>query len=99
MIFFRDKSTTKTTTTSPITTKSTINNDFEKPSESGLYLPKSFEEDSINGGICGLSLKFGYIVGGNVAKFGELPFVAILGYYDPINDKIEHRCGGTLINR
>lgn len=38
------------------------------------------------------------IVGGDFAKQGEFPSMAVLGYYESINDEIEWNCGGTLIS-
>ena len=40
----------------------------------------------------------GYIFGGETAKQGELPFMALLGYRTEYNE-IRYQCGGALINR
>lgn len=40
----------------------------------------------------------GQIIGGVVTKRGEIPFAALLGYQQT-SDRIEYKCGGTLINR
>ncbi len=46
-------------------------------SELGTHLPLEAEDE------CGHRLSSGYIVGGEVAKRGEFPFVASLGYKSP----------------
>ena len=47
------------------------------------------------------SLKSGFIIGGEKAKIGEFPFMALLGYDNTFNRKKEfvYKCGGSLINR
>lgn len=45
--------------------------------ELGTHLPLESEDE------CGHRLSSGYIVGGEVAKRGEFPFVASLGYKTP----------------
>ena len=40
----------------------------------------------------------GRIVGGEGAKTGEFPFMALIGYRLE-NGKIEYQCGGALINK
>ena len=47
------------------------------------------------------SLQSGFIIGGDKAKIGEFPFMALLGYENTFNRKKEfvYKCGGSLINR
>ena len=47
------------------------------------------------------SLDSGFIIGGEKAKIGEFPFMALLGYENTFNRKKEfvYKCGGSLINR
>ena len=47
------------------------------------------------------SLQSGFIIGGERAKIGEFPFMALLGYENTFNRKKEfvYKCGGSLINR
>ena len=49
----------------------------------------------------GTSLQSGFIIGGERAKIGEFPFMALLGYENTFNRKKEfvYKCGGSLINR
>ena len=49
-------------------------------------------------GECGLKYTSESILGGETAKPGEFPFMALLGYKKS-NDQIIYGCGGTLINR
>ena len=94
-----EESTTTTTTTITTTIRTTTTVIFDNPSESGTYLPKSADEDEIDGGDCGSYVGFGQIVGGEETKFGEFPFIAALGYVNRQRDTIAYRCGGVLINR
>jgi len=48
---------------------------------------------------CGLGLSVGYVLGGEQTAPGELPFMALLGYWEPKRSRIEFHCGGALINR
>ena len=47
---------------------------------------------------CGEYLGTGFIIGGNVTKHGEIPYIAALGFRNALG-KINYNCGGTLINR
>ena len=49
-------------------------------------------------GECGLRWTNENVIGGNITKFGEFPFAALMGYKLSDN-KIYFKCGGTLINR
>ena len=49
-------------------------------------------------GTCGQYLGTGFILGGEYAKRGELPYQAALGYRNR-GGKIKYNCGGTMINR
>ena len=91
-----------TTTTSRPTPKSTTTTPeiigVEDPTTNGTYLPSDYEDE------CGKPLSSGFIVGGEIAKTGELPFMALLGYdtnkfYIDGRKKYEYLCGGVLINR
>lgn len=64
----------------------------EEITASGTYQPTEREQS------CGTYLGSGQIIGGVVTKQGEIPFAALLGYRQSINN-IQYRCGGTLINR
>jgi len=62
---------------------------------SGLWKPDG------NKGECGKRNTISNIVGGAIAKIGEYPFMALLGY-DPPNipgNDIYYVCGGSLINK
>ena len=52
---------------------------------------------------CGLRIKKTNIVGGETAKFGDYPYMALLGssQQNPRSKKIEtfYTCGGSLINK
>ena len=61
----------------------------------GRYL---YEEKDGCGKSLAQSLRQGRIVGGEDAKIGELPFMALLGYHKA-ELGIVYQCGGTLINR
>ena len=93
------KKRTTTTTPTPISTTTTPEIiDDEDPTTNGTYLPS----DGRDG--CGRPLSSGFIVGGEIAKTGELPFMALLGYdtnkfYKDGRKKYEYLCGGVLINR
>jgi len=92
----RTTTTTTTTTKRPTTRRATTAGPIYEPEYAGGdYLPNA--EDAT----CGTDTKAGQIVGGDDAKLGEYPFIAILGYR-PIKKKardIYFNCGGSLINR
>ena len=49
-----------------------------------------------------LNVRTKRVVGGEGAKTGEFPFMALLGYQIPNkteNGGIEYQCGGALINK
>ena len=94
------RTTTTTPIPAPISTSTTLPEiiDVEDPTTNGTYLPS----DGRDG--CGKPLSSGFIVGGDIAKTGELPFMALLGYdtnkfYKDGRKKYEYLCGGVLINR
>ena len=59
--------TTTTTTTAPITTT-------ELDINSGKWLPDSEKDE------CGRRLFLSHIVGGRIAKLGDYPYMALIGY-------------------
>ena len=67
--------------------------------DSGLWRPKGDYDNAE----CGLRLIMTNIVGGKTAKFGDYPYMALLGYSlrNPRNGESEilYRCGGSLINK
>lgn len=95
--------TTPTTRRPIITTRKTLfspiqsgGNSFAAglpDTSSGTYLPT--DKDNT----CGDNLDTDQIVGGTLAKPGELPFVVALGYRSRGTGKITYNCGATLINR
>ena len=40
-----------------------------------------------------------FLYQGENATLGQFPFMALLGFFDPVEQKIEYICGGSLINR
>ena len=86
------RTTTTTTTTTPVPRGGSI--DFgDEGTASGTYQPTLAE------GTCGTYLGTGHIIGGEVTKRGELPYLAALGYRSSSGEKTNYNCGGTLINR
>ena len=76
--------------TNPPQKASNPNFEIDDP-EDGRYQPR--EEDET----CGQNLQSGIIIGGEITKRGELPFVVSLGY---TNGRVwRNSCGGTLINK
>ena len=67
---------------------------------SGLWRPINNNWDIAE---CGTRLIFTNIVGGETAKFGDYPYMALLGssQQNPRSKKIEtfYTCGGSLINK
>jgi len=65
--------------------------------DTGLWRPNGY------GGECGLATALHNIVGGRVAKLGDYPYMALLGYSmtDPLTgtNTISYKCGGSLINK
>jgi len=49
-------------------------------------------------GECGLKYTSENIIGGDISKPGEFPYMALLGYKERENS-IYYFCGGSLINR
>jgi secreted trypsin-like serine protease len=49
-------------------------------------------------GECGNRYTVENIVGGELAKPGEFPFIALLGYKDK-DSQVQYICGGSLINK
>lgn len=47
---------------------------------------------------CGVQVTSNRIVGGNETEIDEFPFLALLYYKSPKNDKVRYKCGGSLIN-
>ena len=77
---------------------------------SKIFLNFSFQNSGLwrpNGAYgydeCGLRIKKTNIVGGETAKFGDYPYMALLGssQQNPRSKKIEtfYTCGGSLINK
>ena len=62
---------------------------------SGLWKPDGIK------GECGKRNTVSNIVGGNIAKIGEYPWMALLGYDSPnvAGNEIFYVCGGSLINK
>ena len=48
-------------------------------------------------GECGVKVTLENIVGGKIAKLGEYPYMALLGY--DVGGKITYACGGSLLNK
>jgi len=101
--------TTTTTTTSPAITEYVIPEWANSPVNSAVRGAVLGGDSSLatwkpNGdpdaeGECGLSSDAYFIAGGESAKLGQFPFMAQLGFLNPINQKIEYTCGGSLINK
>ena len=53
-------------------------------------------QNSLSKGECGLRLTDERVVGGEVARLGEFPYVALLGYL--IGNEIFYLCGGSILN-
>jgi len=89
------KGTKRTTISTTQRTTTTTQSNFDLNSDSGRWLPNPELEE------CGYSLQSGFIIGGERAKIGEFPFMALLGYENTFNRKKEfvYKCGGSLINR
>ena len=69
------------------------------PQDSGLWRPNGIYPKEE----CGFRLALTNIVGGKTAKFGDFPYMALLGYRSdlPITGKTDtfYTCGGSLINK
>ena len=64
--------------------------------KSGLWRPKGTQSE------CGERLVPSNIVGGRETKYGDFPYMALLGYYKSYLGRKEntyYECGGSLINR
>ena len=59
--------------------------------ESGRWKPSGIE------GECGLKATLEHIVGGSIAKLGEYPYMALLGYN--VDGDTLYACGGSLLNK
>ena len=49
-------------------------------------------------GECGTKATATHIIGGVVAKYGEFPYMALLGYGSSLSE-IQYQCGGSVINK
>ena len=63
---------------------------IESDLKSGCWIPNASK------GECGLRLTDERVVGGEVARLGEFPYVALLGYL--IDNEIFYLCGGSILN-
>ena len=63
---------------------------IESDSKSGCWIPNASK------GECGFRLTDERVVGGEVARLGEFPYVALLGYL--IGNEIFYLCGGSILN-
>ena len=39
------------------------------------------------------------VFGGTDTELGEMPYMALLGYRNPVNRQIVYHCGGSVINK
>jgi hypothetical protein len=63
---------------------------IESDPKSGCWIPNASK------GECGLRLTAERVVGGEVARLGEFPYVALLGYLK--YNEIFYLCGGSILN-
>ena len=63
---------------------------LDSDSKSGCWIPNASK------GECGLRLTAERVVGGEVARLGEFPYVALLGYLK--YNEIFYLCGGSILN-
>ena len=64
--------------------------DFAIQGNSGKWIP------SPKNGECGARLTSETVIGGDEAKLGEFPYIALLGYL--LNDEMYYLCGGSVLN-
>ena len=67
-----------------------MNNAFQEKDKS-TWKPDSYKYE------CGQKINVEHIVGGTVARVGEFPYMALLGYN--VSNEIQYGCGGSVINK
>ena len=64
--------------------------DLAFQANSGKWIP------SPKNGECGARLTSETVIGGDDAKLGEFPYIALLGYF--LNGDVYYLCGGSVLN-